>query len=532
MARNMCYAAQQVLADRDRAGRPIISPVAQTAKQERESVGGTTYWAKSGKDLWKLKNQQPHLFQRRPADGQGTNKWHYPAGFEESSTPGWLFNPERQVFLSADLQRRLWLDGEAKVYRELHEGEDLSDTLAVRGAATRAGKGSDARHVVIMDLHKAAEAFKLDLSHLDKPAAMLAVYSQVAGGVPSEVAARSLHERVLKRLSAHRSVWSDESLQAVLIDAFAHVAADHSSRSGSGDKDSSNSGKRQETGPGVAATVVLLLGPKLVAATTQHGVCCLLEDPDKQDSKPSEEKSAATGESPVQVATLSAGGATTHTSCAEFCQSATGTGQCILLATGPASEQAYSAAAAHVAKGRPRAGAIALLQGARQGGATSRAAACARLSWAPEGPAAKRQRVAAEGSSAEVTKVRCRQILLKYIGCRQARDPVRRGRVVSRSLAEAEVALLGVLEEVDGAGDALFTQRCRAVSECSSSLKGGNLAGDIGWMSRPVEKPGEKLSKETLSKHAVARAALGLRIGELSDILVSEEGVHLLQRIA
>eukprot|EP00971_Amphidinium_carterae_P211924 4205402-Amphidinium_carterae.1 len=31
----------------------------------------------------------------------------------------------------------------------------------------------------------------------------------------------------------------------------------------------------------------------------------------------------------------------------------------------------------------------------------------------------------------------------------------------------------------------IFTKKCRAVSECTSSLKGGDLAGDVGWLRLP-----------------------------------------------
>merc|ERR1719305_1633479 len=70
-----------------------------------------------------------------------------------------------------------------------------------------------ARHLVIMDLHKAADVFKLDLNHLDRPAAMLAVYRSAAGAIPPDVAAKCLHEKLLRGLAAFRGRYSDEALQ-------------------------------------------------------------------------------------------------------------------------------------------------------------------------------------------------------------------------------------------------------------------------------------------------------------------------------
>merc|ERR1712061_881378 len=97
--------------------------------------------------------------------------------------------------------------------------------------------------------------------------------------------------------------------------------------------------------------------------------------------------------------------------------------------------------------------------------------------------------------------------------------------------------LLDTLEEARARGAApaveeTFTKQCRAISECTSSLKGGDLAGDIGWLSMPEVKPGEKIPKEVSLRMLVIRAALGLAVHEVSDIVVSEEGVHLLKRTA
>jgi len=504
MAKNMCYAAQQVLHERDREVRGAVGcPVAMTSKQEKESQGrGTTYWCKSGQDLWKLKTQQPHLFARQGAqEGGVVRRRALPPGFEETSKPGWLYNPERQVHLEEATQRALWFDKSAGVYRELEQGQDLSGSLSLSSGAAAGSappSGQQARHVVIMDLHKAAEALKLDLSHFDRPAAMLAVYGKSTGAVPAEVAARALHEKLLKRLCGFLARWPDEALQAAVIESLAAVVSD-------------------PAGEGGAATAVgLLLGSRLVAAAGHGATCCLAEV------------------SPSGAATVrhsvSAGSAELNASCIAL----RGSGiECVFLLTEVMGEEAVAAAARHAAKGRPRAGAIALLREPREGTTSkARASACARLVWAAEeagraGQPAKRPRL----EPAQDAKVRCRQILLKYVGCRQAVDPVRR-RPVRRTQAQAEAALVEVLAEIDAHGDAAFAKQCRAVSECSSSLKGGDLVGDVGWLARPVEKPGEKPSREVASRQAVVRAAFALDVGEVSDVLLSDDGVHVLQRRA
>merc|ERR1712187_32798 len=95
------------------------------------------------------------------------------------------------------------------------------------------------------------------------------------------------------------------------------------------------------------------------------------------------------------------------------------------------------------------------------------------------------------------SQVRVRHILLRHTRSKvqMAADPVRK-RPVSRSMEEAEVTLLGILTEALRRGETcpaskreledanLFTTRCKDLSECASALKGGNMAGDLGWISK------------------------------------------------
>lgn len=98
---------------------------------------------------------------------------------------------------------------------------------------------------------------------------------------------------------------------------------------------------------------------------------------------------------------------------------------------------------------------------------------------------------------------------------------MRNNKPVTRSLAEAERILREALEAIESSPEkSIFTQRCKAVSECNTCLKGGEMAGDLGWMSKG-------------QAHAsVMAAAFALPIGHISDIVESDEGVHVLWRIA
>merc|ERR1712194_694844 len=56
------------------------------------------------------------------------------------------------------------------------------------------------KHVVIPDLHRVGQALKVSLDHLDRPAAMLAVFGDATElkGVPADVAARGFHQKLIR----------------------------------------------------------------------------------------------------------------------------------------------------------------------------------------------------------------------------------------------------------------------------------------------------------------------------------------------
>ena len=115
-------------------------------------------------------------------------------------------------------------------------------------------------------------------------------------------------------------------------------------------------------------------------------------------------------------------------------------------------------------------------------------------------------------------KIRCRHIILKHVGVKNATDNVRR-RSITRSQDEAEKkmreTLLKILED-----QSHFPKIAREISECQSCLKGGLDAGDLGWFRKG------KMNKQ------FEAVAFALKIGQISDLVVSESGVHVIQRLA
>lgn len=138
--------------------------------------------------------------------------------------------------------------------------------------------------------------------------------------------------------------------------------------------------------------------------------------------------------------------------------------------------------------------------------------------------------------------MRIRQILLRAWrggATPKPEDPVRR-KQIQRTGEEAEGQLLQVLDELrqskDGAGlSKSFTLLCRSSSECQSSLQGGELAGDLGWLDKDKGVDSQRANGKMVRPAVpapVLRAAFDLEVGEMSDLVSSEVGVHLLLRSA
>lgn len=136
------------------------------------------------------------------------------------------------------------------------------------------------------------------------------------------------------------------------------------------------------------------------------------------------------------------------------------------------------------------------------------------------GPAAKRPKT---GGGKPSERVRVSHVLLRWAGLKGADVEERPGfPAPKRNQTEAEQELLALLAELS-AGDpktraARFKTAVLKRSECPSAL---NVPyADLGWLERGVAEP------------ALEAAAFDTSVGDLSDIVLTPRGVHLLYRLA
>mmetsp|Transcript_114395 Transcript_114395/g.323370 ORF Transcript_114395/g.323370 Transcript_114395/m.323370 type:complete len:522 (-) Transcript_114395:73-1638(-) len=492
--------------------------------------------ARTKQNLWNVKQERPELFAphgdvQAPAEvGAETN---VPPGFEACGQEGWWHHPGRGVFLDAKSGRRYWFDAAASEYKDIHEGKLLalnciSGAATGGGAAQKRATGSSGggvsgkqpapRNVIVPDLHRTAQALKAELDHLDQPASLLSVIGAAVGAetAPTEAAAHGLHVKLIRRLAAFRGSWTDDALCAAAAGALDDIAADH--------------------GTHPLCAVALIVGRRNVVAVTPGTSHCIM----KLVAGSAETALAPTAR---RGSALSAGGSPVIAMCHELAN--TSEEFFVALTAGETSlsdAETASVVVPHLSAGRPRAASVALLAAHQQRSAGQRAVACARLSPALEtvagaslGPvvkhAAKRQKVEEAPG-----KIRVRQILVRAwrgVG-QEPTDPIKR-KIVRRAPEEAEAQMLQVLDELLRDGCTGFTNACKASSECQSALKGGELAGDLGWIDRDKGVDAQQLNARAIKPiipAPVLKAALELEVGQLGDLVTSDLGTHLLLRSA
>ncbi|CAK8990714.1 unnamed protein product [Durusdinium trenchii] len=484
--------------------RPPQSPLKVTVivEEDRKLLHGATA-------------NQPRLVPTaRPSEGAGVDD--VPPGFKETEKVGWYYNAAEKIWWVTSTRKFLWLDEETGEHKELHEGLSLPYTFA-GGAASISEEGASGgapKTVVIPDLHRVATALKTELAHLDRPSAML-------GAFENETAARTFHEKLVKRLGAYRGRWLDHQLVSALEATLQEVLAGGAS--------------------GTAVSVVLVVGARAWAVATEGAAFHLQvrKAPAPGTSSPT----VTTGSAPAKAKFL-------LLKEAEALYAAASVGP----ATRSLDEDFEKLLAPQLSKRWARTGSIALLRARRtRGVAKPMAVACARLlpeeaegPTAPEAPA-KRLKTGSTSpiftagtggtGSGKADQVRLRQILLRVKpgAGPPVMDPIRRSQV-KRTQEEAEAEMLEILLKLEADGMKSFQKVCREVSQCPSALKGGDLAGDMGWLDRVkgvgIQQDKAKQGVRPQVPAAVLKAAFELQVGEVHDLVSTEIGVHLLQRTA
>mmetsp|Transcript_135936 Transcript_135936/g.378874 ORF Transcript_135936/g.378874 Transcript_135936/m.378874 type:complete len:636 (+) Transcript_135936:170-2077(+) len=544
------------------------------------------------------------IFESFDGTGQPGPKWvgHSSKGWWWHQASGLLYSEsDRKYFVWAEhLQQHVEAD-------PFHVPADEAG-LSFRAEASSAGSAGTqpGRSVIIRDLVAAGQALRTPLQHLDRPAALFAVFQGSPGADSAEFYAKNLHTKLLRQLSQYRGFWSESRVRGTFQSAL--EALDHEFRVKHGEKARSQN---------CSCSAVLLLGARVFAAALGDCHATLFRsrcEGDALEAMPLTELGpeaavddtsavalawngivSAVGDSTLnahkaraaEAAAVKDPGASAAVPQARAVASACGASDeeafrafrfaacqlnaqqfplhCLVLcaggdqswrtgggtgAGGGGSLFVHGTVRPFLAQRRPRAaaGATALqlshakaAEGDRAGppavgssGAAAGAEGRARPAIAlavdfkaaqaadgeEERPAKRLRQVEGAGPA----RIRCRHILLKHRELRQPTDPVRRRRV-ERPREEAEAMLRGLLPALL-ADTGSFPQLARKHSECSSCLRGGEQAGDLGWVTRGGARGAGSVSRE------VEEAAFSLAVGELSDIVVSDAGVHLVQRIA
>eukprot|EP00746_Dinoflagellata_sp_MGD_P015512 gnl/MRDRNA2_/MRDRNA2_134483_c0_seq1.p1 gnl/MRDRNA2_/MRDRNA2_134483_c0~~gnl/MRDRNA2_/MRDRNA2_134483_c0_seq1.p1 ORF type:complete len:525 (-),score=111.93 gnl/MRDRNA2_/MRDRNA2_134483_c0_seq1:99-1673(-) len=485
------------------------------------------------KESWRLKGGLVDCH-GRPLPPPEEKEVATPPGFEPvPDQPGFFYSPSRKLFWQKKLNKFSWFDEASQIYRDWFEGEHVPVVVLGAASSTSTAAADPApKHVVINDLHQVAKALKEDLDHHERPASMLGVFgsSNAEGSVDPAVVARGVHGKLIARLKVDRNRWSDNELRSALEGALEDLSV----------------GNGQQP-----LAVALVVGRRLFAVKTGGAHFCVVV----QSGSCAEPHTVIWGAN-VNFGSSSSGSTNKCSSCCLSLDETVSPAQvlyCSLLVgeSGTKQEETLAAVQRHLLQGRPRAASLSLMKDLHsRGSAKSIAAASVLIKASPKeadtilGPEPKKPKTASgnpltTGDGQE--HVRARQILLRYaakdVPADKLVDPVRKKRV-TRTLEEAEKAMLEVMLGFQGdSGATGFPKVCRNISECMSALKGGETAGDVGWLDvvkgEFSQYQGQK-TQDTVRATVppnVVKALADRRVGELTDIVVSSVGVHLLQRI-
>lgn len=418
--------------------------------------------------------------------------------------------------------------------------------------AASSSEGSGAkplvRHVLIKDIRKVASSMKVELPvgglfANRAPIALFAMFDghpsgEDAGPLVAEWCARQAHVKLLTNLVALPADWANEKL---IKDALYKSL-----------EDLDNDLRANQQYNACGATVVLMVGDRVFTGVLGFcgAVLCVEEDNPNQ-SVHSIRSQQGRSQEPSTAAT---DGTVPRFSPDVRCFPISWAGNPFaLLGSSPVMQrlsQSDMIKVAHEFTMKPRAiageiGALAAKSVPNDASHCTVVAIFFRPSKATEDaaraaeafanqPASKRAK-----TSAETGSIRLRQILVKHKSCPVAQDPVR-NKPVTRSEVEAETIVRGALRELmqettkaplgqRKAAAAIsqpspkFMKLCKDLSECATAKNGGGMLGDLGWLSE------EKLRSFGVSFLESSRT---LQVGQWSDVLRTEHGVHILQKIA
>ncbi|EFO21661.1 Pin1-type peptidyl-prolyl cis-trans isomerase [Loa loa] len=122
----------------------------------------------------------------------------------------------------------------------------------------------------------------------------------------------------------------------------------------------------------------------------------------------------------------------------------------------------------------------------------------------------------ADPAQASLNEVHCAHLLVKHNGSR--RPSSWRSDVITRSKEDARKILIGYRKQIEEASDkkSKLRELAKEFSDCSSAKRGG----DLGFFKRrQMQKSFED-------------AAFALGVGQLSDVVDTDSGLHLIYRIA
>jgi len=416
------------------------------------------------------------------------------------------WSEKRQVFWQQSTGRFLVFDERANSYAELHEG--LNFELSILAGGAMQDGPTQVRRVLVRDLLKAGQALRMPIDHLDRPCALYAFYEghdvcEKAGNACADFCAKHLHEKLLAKLAAFRGLWSGERLIATMRESFGALDADLLEKQAPLVRD------------GCSAVVALVTGLRLVLASIGNvsSVLCMRGG-----------AAANGGLEPAQGDNVTAGPAALKVRVVHLQPEHVGLAimsRVLFDATGG------PAAVSQVLQdssctGRPRAASGRLVGAGPVGGGSAAIVTFFDMESSSEASSGTTLLPPAKRPRTDPTQIRLRHIVLKSRDCKNPVDKVR-NKPVTRSRAEAERLLCAVLKDCEAdpkRRSAVFAQRCRELSECQSSLRGGDMAGDLNWVRRG--KMGA----------AFDEAAFTLQVGQLSDLVDSDAGIHVIWRTA